>query len=96
MKRITMCLVALSLIALSGCAPKGVDYTTTCDILKVDGKVNVVNVNLPKMKNGQNTITITSREEAQQLIDALESLKIDLEMARDQMPVQEPPQPPPE
>ena len=93
MNRIKMIVVAACLCLVAGCE-QGVDYTTTCDMKKVDGKVISVTVTLPHQKQHQPIeLVFTDREQVQQLIDSLESLKIDLEMARDQMPVQEPPTP---
>lgn len=92
MNRIKMIVVVACLcLCITGCE-QGMDYTTTCDMKKVDGKVISVTVTLPHQKQTQPAeLVFTDREQVQQLIDSLESLKLDLEMARDQMPVQEPP-----
>jgi len=85
MRRITFVVCALCLLTLAGCE-EGMDYTTTCDIKKVDGKANIVTVTLPHHKKSKPTeLVFKDRQQVQNMIDALDSLKLDLELARDQM-----------
>ena len=97
MNRIMMIVVATSLcLCVAGCDQNGIDYTTTCDMKKVDGKAVTVTVTLPHPSQNQPaTLVLNNREQVQKMIDALESLKVDLELARDQMPTTEPPSPEP-
>jgi len=88
---ITKIVIVCLCLCLTGCEIGVVDYTTTCDIKKVDGKADVVTVTLPHPKDTQSTeLSLTNRQEVQKMIDALESLKLDLELVIDQMPFPEP------
>jgi hypothetical protein len=66
-------------------------YNGICEITKKDGKVTSMVVTLPR--SGQTDVTIiviNNREDADKLVEGLESLALDVKLARDQMAVEEP------
>lgn len=91
------CLMTCFLVFVIGCLSffVGCDehrdgFSFSCDMQKVDGKVISLSVTMPYERMKPNPLTLDSRENVQKLIDSLESLILDLELARDQMSVKEP------
>ena len=84
-------LCAVFVFILVGCDKP--NYNGICDISKKDGKVTSMVVTLPS--NGRVDVTrivINNREDADKLVEGLESLALDVKLARDQMAVEEPKQ----
>lgn len=84
-------LCGVFVVILVGCDKPS--YNGVCDITKKDGKVTSMVVTLPY--NGRIEVTrivINNREDADKLVEGLESLALDVKLARDQMAVEEPKQ----
>jgi hypothetical protein len=94
MRRIALvAFAALVLVGITGCSKRPV-FFGKCVIEKVDGKVTSVKVVLPSNDNNNEVSTtykMSDRESMNHLIQGLESLLLDLKIARDQMAVVEPP-----
>lgn len=80
------------LLVLCGCNANKQPYYGKCTIEKVDGKVVSVKVSMPNRHGtDQNaSFEMSDRADMDKLITGLESLLLDLKMARDSMPVVEP------
>ncbi len=101
MRRISTILLGIAWITsmivgmcLSGCSPAPVYYGKST-VERIDGKVTSVKVVLPRVGGEQMSATyqLSDRESLDKLIQGLDSLLLDLKMARDQMPVIEPKEP---
>jgi hypothetical protein len=89
MKTNIILILCIVFVAVNGCDKPS--YNGICDITKKDGKVTSMVVTLPR--SGQTDVTrivINNREDADKLVEGLESLALDVKMARDQMAVEEP------
>lgn len=91
MRRIAALALTAALFAVTGCKQQD-NYYGTCTIEKVDGRVTTVKIGLPNNHgNTSTTFEVKDRESLDKLITGLESLVLDLKVARDQMKVVEPP-----
>ena len=91
MRRIATIALTAAMLALSGCKQPD-NYFGTCTIEKVDGRVTTVKIGLPNNHGSTSTtFEVKDRESLDKLIAGLDSLVLDLKIARDQMKVVEPP-----
>lgn len=94
MRKIATCTLLAALLLIPACQPQKPpppkSYNGSVKVTRTNGEVTQIDVTLP----GQ-SVSVNSREEANQLLAHLESLTAEIKAGRDQFKVQEKVQEPP-